>query len=134
MSVSTQILWGFLVMAVVGLATAMMLAELIFPIAHPGGQCIWLSKLVSYTVTQPLTLYSVREGWFLGRGSVATQCQSAGTLIRCQVTVHGVAVSQVLLSPLGTLHHPNTVSSITNYGIIHACRSLYYGFDLIATS
>ena len=59
---------------------------------------------------------------------------TAGTLVRCQITGHGVVVSNVLLGTLGTLHRPSTVSSITSYGIMHARRSLHYGFDLIATS
>ena len=40
----------------------------------------------------------------------------------------------LLLGTLGTVHHPSKVSSNSNYEIMHACSSLHYGFDLIATS
>ena len=45
MGESTQVFWRFLVMAIVGLATAKILAELIYAIRHLGSQYILVNKL-----------------------------------------------------------------------------------------
>ncbi|KAK2839264.1 hypothetical protein FQN49_006313 [Arthroderma sp. PD_2] len=60
---SPLVFWGFLAMAVVGLATAMTLAELISAIPHPGGQYIWVNKLAPQRYRRGLSYTTAMISW-----------------------------------------------------------------------
>ncbi|KAI1179730.1 choline transport protein [Nemania sp. FL0916] len=60
---SPQVLWGFLAMAVVGLATATTLAELISAMPHPGGQYIWVHRLAPERYRRGLSYTTAMLSW-----------------------------------------------------------------------
>lgn len=73
---SPQLFWSFMLMAVVGLATATTLAELISAMPHPGGQYIWVNKLASRRYRRVLSYYTAMISWIaaIALGSSANLC------------------------------------------------------------
>ncbi|EFQ97951.1 choline transporter [Nannizzia gypsea CBS 118893] len=60
---SPVVFWGFLAMAVVGLATATTLSELISAIPHPGGQYIWVYKVAPERYRRGLSYATAMISW-----------------------------------------------------------------------
>jgi choline transport protein len=60
---SPEVFWGFLVIAVIGLATATTLAELISAIPHPGGQYIWVNNLAPERYRRGLSYTTAMMSW-----------------------------------------------------------------------
>ena len=60
---SPLLFWAFILMAVVGLATATTLAELISAMPHPGGQYIWVNKVASQRYRRGLSYYTAMISW-----------------------------------------------------------------------
>ncbi|KAF2762465.1 choline transport protein [Pseudovirgaria hyperparasitica] len=86
---SPQVFWGFLLMAVVGLATATTLAELISAMPHPGGQYIWVNKLAPERYRRGLSYTTAMISWISaiatgasGNLSVPLNAFSIVTLLR----------------------------------------------------
>lgn len=90
---SPQVFWSFLLMALVGLATATTLAELISAIPHPGGQYIWVHKLAPERYRRGLSYSTAMISWI---AAIATG--SSGNL---SVPVNAFAIV--------TLLHPNFI-------------------------
>ncbi|KAH7149007.1 amino acid/polyamine transporter I [Dactylonectria estremocensis] len=61
--------WGFLLMALVGLGTAVSLAELVSAMPHPGGQHVWVQKLSPPGPRRFLSYLTAIMNWF---GAVLT--------------------------------------------------------------
>ncbi|KAH7148219.1 amino acid/polyamine transporter I [Dactylonectria macrodidyma] len=61
--------WGFLLMALVGLATAISLAELVSAMPHPGGQYVWVQTLSPPGPRRFLSYLTAVVNWF---GAVLT--------------------------------------------------------------
>lgn len=55
--------WGFLLMSVIGLSTAVTLGELCSAIPHPGGQYIWTHRLASPSSRRFLSYTTGMLGW-----------------------------------------------------------------------
>ncbi|KAF4334207.1 choline transporter [Fusarium beomiforme] len=71
--------WGFLVMAVVGLATATTLAELASAMPHPGGQYIWVNRLSPPRYRRFLSYTIAVVSWLAAVATGASACLSVPT-------------------------------------------------------
>ena len=71
--------WGFLVMALVGLATAVTLAELASAIPHPGGQYIWVNHLAPEKHRRFLSYLTAVVSWLAAVSTGASACLSVPT-------------------------------------------------------
>ncbi|KAK6856430.1 amino acid transporter [Apiospora arundinis] len=60
---SPLLFWGFLLMTLVGLATAVTLAELCSAMPHPGGQYIWTNQLAPASYRRFLSYATAVLGW-----------------------------------------------------------------------
>ncbi|QKX58565.1 uncharacterized protein TRUGW13939_05690 [Talaromyces rugulosus] len=90
---SSQVFWGFLLNAAIGLATATTLSELISAIPHPGGQYIWVHKLAPEKYRRVLSYATAMTSWI---SAIATG--SSGNL-SVPVNAFGIV----------TLLHPNFI-------------------------
>ncbi|KAK2735552.1 choline transport protein [Colletotrichum kahawae] len=68
--------WGFLVMALVGLATATTLAELASAMPHPGGQYIWVHRLAPPKYKRFLSYITAVISWLAAVATGASACLS----------------------------------------------------------
>ncbi|KAF9878887.1 hypothetical protein CkaCkLH20_03787 [Colletotrichum karsti] len=68
--------WGFLVMAVVGLATATTLAELASAMPHPGGQYIWVHRLAPPKYKRFLSYITAVISWLAAVATGSSACLS----------------------------------------------------------
>ncbi|KAI8712462.1 hypothetical protein NCS52_01344500 [Fusarium sp. LHS14.1] len=71
--------WGFLVMAIVGLATATTLAELASAMPHPGGQYIWVNRLAPPHSRRVLSYITAVISWLAAVVTGASACLSVTT-------------------------------------------------------
>ncbi|EEU36635.1 uncharacterized protein NECHADRAFT_51757 [Fusarium vanettenii 77-13-4] len=71
--------WGFLVMAIVGLATATTLAELASAMPHPGGQYIWVNRLAPSHSRRVLSYITAVISWLAAVATGASACLSVPT-------------------------------------------------------
>lgn len=71
--------WGFLVMALVGLATATTLAELASAMPHPGGQYIWVNRLAPPHSRRLLSYITAVISWLAAVATGASACLSVPT-------------------------------------------------------
>nr|AQV04231.1 SwnT [Slafractonia leguminicola] len=60
---SPLLFWGFILMAFVGLCTAISLAELCSAMPHPGGQYIWVSRLAPSRYQRFLSYFTAMTSW-----------------------------------------------------------------------
>ncbi|KAI8270370.1 Swainsonine transporter [Colletotrichum sp. SAR11_239] len=68
--------WGFLVMALVGLATATTLAELASAMPHPGGQYIWVHRLAPPKYKRFLSYITAVISWLAAVATGSSACLS----------------------------------------------------------
>ncbi|KAF6826652.1 hypothetical protein CMUS01_09338 [Colletotrichum musicola] len=68
--------WGFLVMALVGLATAATLAELASAMPHPGGQYIWVHRLAPPESRRFLSYVTAVVSWLAAVATGSSACLS----------------------------------------------------------
>ncbi|KAK1691107.1 amino acid/polyamine transporter I [Colletotrichum godetiae] len=68
--------WGFLVMAFVGLATAVTLAELASAMPHPGGQYIWVHRLAPPKSRRFLSYITAVISWLAAVATGSSTCLS----------------------------------------------------------
>ncbi|KAL0941291.1 uncharacterized protein CTRU02_204054 [Colletotrichum truncatum] len=68
--------WGFLVMALVGLATATTLAELASAMPHPGGQYIWVHRLAPPKHRRFLSYITAVISWLAAVATGSSACLS----------------------------------------------------------
>lgn len=68
--------WGFLIQAVVGLATATTLAELASAMPHPGGQYIWVNRLAPPSSRRFLSYMTAVVSWLAAVSTGASACLS----------------------------------------------------------
>lgn len=78
--------WGFLLMAVVGLATATSLAELVSAMPHPGGQYVWVEKLSPPGPRRFLSYLTAIMSWFGAVSTGASACLAVPTGLVAIVT------------------------------------------------
>ncbi|KAJ3548424.1 hypothetical protein NM208_g1023 [Fusarium decemcellulare] len=71
--------WGFLIMALVGLATATTLAELASAMPHPGGQYIWVNRLASPRYRRGLSYVTAVISWLAAVATGSSACLSVPT-------------------------------------------------------
>ncbi|KAI8653943.1 hypothetical protein LRP88_02018 [Fusarium phalaenopsidis] len=71
--------WGFVVMALVGLATATTLAELASAMPHPGGQYIWVNRLAPPHSRRVLSYITAVISWLAAVATGASACLSVPT-------------------------------------------------------
>lgn len=71
--------WGFLIMAVVGLATATTLAELASAMPHPGGQYIWVNRLAPPRYRRFLSYLTALVSWLAAVATGSSSCLSVPT-------------------------------------------------------
>ncbi|KAF5012788.1 hypothetical protein FDECE_1208 [Fusarium decemcellulare] len=71
--------WGFLIMALVGLATATTLAELASAMPHPGGQYIWVNRLASPRYRRGLSYITAVISWLAAVATGSSACLSVPT-------------------------------------------------------
>lgn len=68
--------WGFILMATVGLSTAVTLAELCSAMPHPGGQYIWVNRLAPPSYRRFLSYTTGMLGWLSAIVMGASGCLS----------------------------------------------------------
>jgi choline transport protein len=73
---SPLVFWGFLIMAAVGLATAVTLAELASAFPHPGGQYIWVNQLAPASSRRFLSYFTAMISWLAAVVTGASACLS----------------------------------------------------------
>ncbi|KAH7320660.1 amino acid/polyamine transporter I [Stachybotrys elegans] len=73
---SPLVFWGFLVMALVGLATATTLAELASAMPHPGGQYIWVNRLAGPKHRRFLSYITATTSWVAAVATGSSACLS----------------------------------------------------------
>lgn len=71
--------WGFLVQAVIGLATATTLAELTSAMPHPGGQYIWVNRLAPERSRRFLSYLTALVSWLAAVATGSSACLSVPT-------------------------------------------------------
>ncbi|KAH6679903.1 amino acid permease-domain-containing protein [Plectosphaerella plurivora] len=71
--------WGFLIQAVVGLATATTLAELSSAMPHPGGQYIWVNRLAPPRARRFLSYLTALVSWLAAVATGSSACLSVPT-------------------------------------------------------
>lgn len=71
--------WGFLIMAIVGLATATTLAELASAMPHPGGQYIWVNRLAPPQYRRFLSYITALVSWLAAVSTGSSSCLSVPT-------------------------------------------------------
>lgn len=71
--------WGFIVMTIVGLATATTLAELASAIPHPGGQYIWVNRLAPPKYKRFLSYVTALVSWLAAVATGSSSCLSVPT-------------------------------------------------------
>lgn len=71
--------WGFLVMTLVGLATATTLAELASAMPHPGGQYIWVNRLAPPKYRRFLSYITALVSWLAAVATGSSSCLSVPT-------------------------------------------------------
>lgn len=82
---SPLVFWGFCLMALVGLSTAVTLAELCSAMPHPGGQYIWVNRLAPLYCRRFLSYATALLGWtsavFMGASGTLSVMVSMSSLI-----------------------------------------------------
>ncbi|KAF4457093.1 HNM1-Choline permease [Fusarium austroafricanum] len=68
--------WGFLIMAIVGLATATTLAELASAMPHPGGQYVWVNRLAPARYRRALSYITAVISWLAAVATGSSACLS----------------------------------------------------------
>ncbi|KAI1071932.1 hypothetical protein LB507_005030 [Fusarium sp. FIESC RH6] len=68
--------WGFLIQALVGLATATTLAELVSAMPHPGGQYVWVNRLAPARYRRVLSYFTAVISWIAAVATGASACLS----------------------------------------------------------
>ncbi|KZZ87666.1 choline transport protein [Moelleriella libera RCEF 2490] len=71
--------WGFLLMIVVALATAISLAELASAMPHPGGQYIWVNQMAPARIRRGLSYCTAVMSWLGAVATGASACLSVST-------------------------------------------------------
>ncbi|KAK2600192.1 hypothetical protein QQS21_005066 [Conoideocrella luteorostrata] len=71
--------WGFLLMIIVALATAVTLAELASAMPHPGGQYIWVNQLAPPNLRRELSYFTAMTSWLGAVATGASACLSVST-------------------------------------------------------
>ncbi|KEY75066.1 hypothetical protein S7711_01531 [Stachybotrys chartarum IBT 7711] len=73
---SPLLFWGFLLMALVGLATATTLAELASAMPHPGGQYVWVHRLAPPRYRRFLSYMTATTSWLAAVATGSSACLS----------------------------------------------------------
>ncbi|KAF2010479.1 amino acid transporter [Aaosphaeria arxii CBS 175.79] len=73
---SPLVFWGFLLMAVVGLATATTLGELASAYPHPGGQYIWVNQLAPAGSRRAMSYTTAMISWLAAVVTGSSACLS----------------------------------------------------------
>ncbi|KAK1622867.1 amino acid permease-domain-containing protein [Colletotrichum phormii] len=88
--------WGFLVMAFVGLATAVTLAELASAMPHPGGQYIWVHRLAPPNSRRFLSYITAVISWLAAVATGSSACLCPCFQLLNIVTVFGASFENLL--------------------------------------